>query len=433
MEHAKAFRVATLAFVTALATWPICQAGQVTLDHSLGQTGQALAGPNFSITADKGRTRGNNLFFSFAQFDLSSDQTATFSGPNNIQNILSRVTGGQPSSIDGLIKSEIPGANFFLINPKGIVFGPNAQIDVSGAFAVSTADYLKLADGARFVAALNADDSTLSSAPVSAFGFLGASPGSITVQQSSLNAAAGTTISMVGGDISLDGSVLQAPGGRINVISVKSTGEVAADVTTLTASEFKNAFPQQGQVNLRNGAQLDVSGAGGGRIVLRGGTLTVDNSRIQANTTGATDGQEIDIAVVNDLNVVNGGQINTASTLGVGAGGNIHITASSVRLDGQGLVDDQFNPTTQISATTGDLFSGGGIGKGGDIVIKANSVELMNSAQISSSTFGLGPAGQIDISATSVRLDGLLTTPTQITASTWDQEEKGGKAGENVI
>ena len=130
-----------------------------------------------------GLTRGNNLFHSFSQFDLKAGDVATFSGPANIQNILSRVTGGSPSSIDGTIRSGIAGANFFFINPSGVVFGPNASIDVSGAFAVSTANYLKLADGARFVAALDADDSMLSSAPVAAFGFLEGASGSVEVQR----------------------------------------------------------------------------------------------------------------------------------------------------------------------------------------------------------------------------------------------------------
>src|SRR6185436_12061026 len=123
---------------------------------------------------------------------------ATFSGPANIQNILSRVTGGSSSSIDGTIRSDIAGANLFLINPNGIIFGPNAVVDVSGSFAASTANYLKLADGARFVASLDADDSGLSTAPVSAFGFLGTHHGAITIQQSTLAVQEGKTISLVG-------------------------------------------------------------------------------------------------------------------------------------------------------------------------------------------------------------------------------------------
>src|SRR5688572_23357947 len=172
--------------------------GQVVLDGKLGPSG-GLTGPNFSITDGMGATRGNNLFHSFAQFDLKAGDTAAFSGPANIQNILSRVTGNSPSSINGTIRSDIAGANFFFINPNGVIFGPNAVVNVSGSFAASTANYLKLADGARFVANLGADDSGLSTAPVSAFGFLGNAPGNIEVQQSTLRGANSRTLSLVGG------------------------------------------------------------------------------------------------------------------------------------------------------------------------------------------------------------------------------------------
>src|SRR6185369_9832959 len=119
--------------------FPLTVTSQVVLDGSFG-TSRPLAGPNYGITSDLGRTVGNNLFHSFSQFNLAAGDTATFSGPPNIQNILSRVTGGNPSSIDGTIRTTITGANFFLINPSGVMFGPNAAIDVSGSFAVSTAN-----------------------------------------------------------------------------------------------------------------------------------------------------------------------------------------------------------------------------------------------------------------------------------------------------
>ena len=401
--------------------------GEVVLDGKFGTSG-ALAGPDFSITDSLGAVRGNNLFHSFTRFDLAAGETATFSGPANIRNILSRVTGDGPSSIDGTIRSTIAGANFFLINPSGIVFGPSAAIDVSGSFAASTANYLKLADGARFVAALDADDSGLSTAEVSAFGFLGNPSGSIEVQQSALSVPSGKTISLVGGDILVDGGTLQSAGGQINIVSINSPGEAPADPISLSGADF----PQQGEITFQNDAGIDASGDGGGRIAIRGGQLTVDNSKIQANTAGASDGQGIDVAVLGDLNISNGGQINSLSPDGLGAGGNISITAQSIRLDGGGLTDDFFQPTTQISAATGDPLLGGGPAKGGDIVIKAGSLELVNSAQISSATFGGGDAGRIEINAAAVRLDALLFTPTQITANT-QQIEGAGNAGDIII
>src|SRR5882724_9806541 len=199
---------------------------QVVLDGKFGSTGP-LAGPNYDISAGLGSTRGNNLFHSFSQFDLKSGDVATFTGPANIQNILSRVTGGSASSIDGTIRSGIAGANFYFINPSGVVFGPNAAVDVSGSFAVSTANYLKLADGAKFVAALDADDSMLSSSPVVAFGFLDGANGKIEVH-GSLRSAPDTPLSVIGSTVLVgDGATLEAIGSQISLRGVSAAGEVA--------------------------------------------------------------------------------------------------------------------------------------------------------------------------------------------------------------
>jgi len=404
---------------------------QVVLDGKFGTSGP-VSGPNFTITAGMGAIRGNNLFQSFSQFDLKAGDVATFTGPANIQNILSRVTGGGPSSIDGTIRSGIQGANFYLINPKGIIFGPNASVDVSGSFAASTANYLKLADGARFVASLDADDSSLSTAPVSAFGFLGGNPGSIAVQNSTIKVPDGKAISLMGGDISVDGGTVQSPQGKINLASVQSAGEVPADLGTLNGAQVSTAFPKQGQINLQNAAQVDASGEGGGRIVIRGGRLTATQSSIHANTTGATDGQGIDVAIQNDLNLVNGGQITSISPTGQGASGSINVSAGSITLNGQGAVDQNFAPSTQIVTSTGDTVNGGGPARGGDIVIKTGSLDLDNSAQISSASFGAGNAGRIDITASSIKIDARLSTITQISAN--NQLVTGtGNAGDIVI
>ncbi len=152
---------------------------QVTLDGTLGRAG-ALSGPNYQITPDLGQQRGGNLFHSFGQFSINTGESATFSGPHSVSNIIGRVTGGQMSFIDGTIRSTIPGANLYLLNPAGMLFGENARLDVNGAFHASTADYVRLDDGGRFDARTPAN-SLLTVAPVAAFGFLGESPAPITL------------------------------------------------------------------------------------------------------------------------------------------------------------------------------------------------------------------------------------------------------------
>jgi len=106
---------------------------EIVTDGTLGQQ-ISLIGPDFQITSNLGQQDGNNLFHSFQDFNLNSLESATFSGPNNIQNVISRVTGGNPSNINGLIRSTISNADMYFLNPYGIMFGESARLDVQGAF-----------------------------------------------------------------------------------------------------------------------------------------------------------------------------------------------------------------------------------------------------------------------------------------------------------
>ena len=98
---------------------------QITLDGSMGV--RRADWSEFHDSASVGQTRGSNLFHSFGLFNVLTGQSATFTGPNSISNIFGRVTGGQPSNIDGTIRSTIPNANLYLMNPAGMMFGPNAS------------------------------------------------------------------------------------------------------------------------------------------------------------------------------------------------------------------------------------------------------------------------------------------------------------------
>ncbi len=77
--------------------------------------------------------RGANLFHSFREFNVEEGRSAYFTNPAPIENILSRVTGDNPSQILGKL-GVLGNANLFLINPNGIIFGQNASLDVRGSF-----------------------------------------------------------------------------------------------------------------------------------------------------------------------------------------------------------------------------------------------------------------------------------------------------------
>ena len=280
-----------LAFAAAcslLAAVPgVAAAQNITIDGRLSPA-QTLVGPNYAITANLGKQVGSNLFHSFGKFGLASSESATFSGPATVSNVIGRVTGGAQSSIDGKIASTIAGANLYLINPSGIVFGPNATVNVSGGFHASTADYLRMSDGAKFQAT-NPDASTLSAAPPAAFGFLTARPAAITVNGSTLGPVPGT-LGVVAGPVAITGATLVAPAGTIHVTSVAGTGEVPVDprnTPALTVTSF-------GPVNIKGGSTLDVSDpnnlGSGGSVFIRSGALTIDASEINADNYGSGSG-----------------------------------------------------------------------------------------------------------------------------------------------
>jgi len=75
--------------------------GQVFTDGTVGDQ-TSLNGPDYDIGADLGTLAGDNLFQSFDEFSIGTGESATFSGPGNIENVISRVTGGDVSIKIGL-------------------------------------------------------------------------------------------------------------------------------------------------------------------------------------------------------------------------------------------------------------------------------------------------------------------------------------------
>jgi filamentous hemagglutinin family protein len=351
---------------------------------------------------------GTNLFHSFGLFNINTGESATFTGPAAIDNVVSRVTGGSQSFIDGLLRSEIESANLWFINPAGVLFGQHASLDIQGSFHVSTADYLKLGDGGRFEAT-NSGNSVLTVAPPEAFGFLGErQPSGIAVQGSRLQVPDGETLSVVGGDIRIADGTLYAPGGRIDMVSVASPGEVLPNAPDLGVASFErlgrievsHASSERPRVDpslppevLGNEiGNVDASGAGGGRIFIRGGELVADNAFIFANTRGSEEGQGIDIGVTGQVTVRNGALI-TADTFGSGSGGDLAVKADKVLLSG--------DSTGILARALGD-----GSRDSGDITVTAGSLEVRNGAGIHTARHPQGEGGDVTVTADRVLLSG---------------------------
>ncbi|MCW5784457.1 MAG: filamentous hemagglutinin N-terminal domain-containing protein [Nitrospirales bacterium] len=259
--------------------------GGITSDGSLG-TQVTQNGNVHTITGGTRPGGGSNLFHSFGEFGVPTDNIANFLNDAVLPttNILSRVTGGNPSNILGTIQTEGFGnANLFLMNPAGIVFGPNASLNVGGATHFTTADYLQLADGVQFTALPSLQDALLSVAPIEAFGFLESNPASLSVDGSMLTVKDGETLSLVGGDIDISGGSLKSADGQINLVSLNSPGTVNFGEN----GGLQVQATQLGNIGLSDNAAINVNGESGGSIIIRGGQLMLDGSRISANATGS--------------------------------------------------------------------------------------------------------------------------------------------------
>jgi filamentous hemagglutinin family protein len=365
----------------------------------------------YDITGGTRPGGGTNLFHSFGDFNVPNNNIANFLNDSGLatSNILGRVTGGNISNIFGTIQTTGFGnANLFLLNPAGFLFGPNATVNVGGMVAFTTADYLRLADNARFNAMPNASaDALLTALPVASFGFLGSNPGAITVQGSQLAVTEGTGISLVGGTITVQSARLAAPGGQINLASIASAGEVSA-------GDFMPASGMtRGSITLAQAA-LDVSANTAGTVRIRGGELVMAESTIAADTINVdVAATAVDINLTGNLSIDGPGSGIFTRTVGEGAGGNIFVRANLVTLQNGGT----------LSAETS------GTGNAGNISIVADSVSLTNFSHVTTDTSGEGAGGTIHVSAS----DTITGIDSFISASTTSTGPHAGSGGQVTL
>lgn len=345
--------------------------------------------PNKTIVTNNGNTseitggtiRNNNLFHSFEQFSVSTRKEAFFNNPSRIENIISRVTGQSISNIDGLIRANGT-ANLFLLNPNGIIFGPNASLNIGGSFFASTADSFKWSNGEEF-SAINPQAPPLLTMNIPVGLQYGSNPGNIIVRgvgnnlrQRQDNAPEldrtarpvgvqvnpGETLALVGGNISLEGGNLTAEGGRVELWAIKNGQVSIVNNNGQLQLSNQSATLDYGDIQLSRAASVDTSAADAGDIQVRAKNLTL------------TDGSVI-----------------LSDTLGTGSGGKITVNASeSVNLQG--------TSESIYSSFLADVASGA-TGRGGTITIETPYLRVADGAQISTGTFGDGDAGTLNVRA----------------------------------
>ena len=417
----------------------------IIIDGSLTATSRIeLTGPDYHIKAEYGRLEQTNLFHSFSQFNLQSGESAVFSGPESVQNIISRVTGQNVSWIDGRVESTIPNANFYLLNPSGVVFGKNASLDIAGSFYVSTADYLALGNHGVFNTNGFSEFDILTSKSPSAFGFIDPSMASIVFEggektnptpEMGIHVSDGQRISVIAGNIHIKGPWYQAQqvddyGNLIFEPVLDEWGwpvylldENENQIPVLAMDENNNPIPVMetiypptllasggqiqlitsrseteisidpdhlhfenldGTIHISEKAEINVGGQGGGDIMIKGGQFFLDNSSLLSETYLNIDGGKIDIQA-NDVNLSHGAQIS-ANIYGTGKGSDIYIQATnSIVAEFQ---SDIYPNDINIKALSENTMTDIETGDCGSIHLESKMITFKDSAEINSSLKG---------------------------------------------
>jgi filamentous hemagglutinin family protein len=415
VHHTLFFLTLPLATIVTLAPITTAVAQQVTPDGTVSTTVITPDGKNFNI--NDGTTRGGNLFHSFKEFSVPTGGSANFNNAANIQNIISRVTGGSVSTIDGLIKAN-GAANLFLLNPAGIIFGPNASLNIGGSFLGSTANSFLFDNGFEFSATdpqapplltINIpiglryrDNPQLIQVQGSGHGrglsdFSDKNRQNLDSNVIGLQVEPGKTLALVGGNVSLEGGVLSSEAGRIEIGSFDSN-----QVVNLVPAEKGFSLAYQGTPSFRNiefskKSLANVTGDGSGSIAIKGRTINFNSeSVLLANTLGDKNGGEISI-LGDSINFNRSGVFS--STFSSGDSGRIKLDATN---------NIEFKDSSTLTIQTWDK------GKAGDINIRANSFGLEGVIKSEARNDSTGQSGQINITTGSLGLlnQGVISTAT---------------------
>ncbi|MBP0017767.1 MAG: filamentous hemagglutinin N-terminal domain-containing protein [Cyanobacteria bacterium SBLK] len=336
---------------------------QIVPDGTLGGESSQL-NPHVDLNGqlvdliEGGAIRGNNLFHSFLEFNVNEGQRAYFSNPTDIFNIFSRVTGGHPSQILGTLGVN-GGANLFLLNPNGILFGAHARLDIRGSFVATTADRFMFGNGLEYSAIAPQSPSPLLTINITPGLQYGSHGGQIT-NRGILET--GGDLLLAGGNLDLQGQLLA--GGDLTLR--------ALDVLKIRDRET-SAF-----------------------VAAAGGALLVQGDRA------------VDIFALNhpDSGLFSGGNMTFRSANPVGgdahywSGGNFRIE----QLDGS--LGDLYSPKDPVIRTTGDVNFDSYLGFSLHI-IAGGKVEIPNFIQIIGSDITNGLTEPITLSdGTSIVIDG---------------------------
>jgi filamentous hemagglutinin family protein len=427
---------------------------QVVADPSLG-TKVTPNGTTLGITG--GTTVGDtNLFHSFSDFIVRTDEIVNFLNSSTINNIFVRVTGRNPSDIQGILTAQGE-ANLFLISPKGIVFGQNARLDIGGSFIGTTANVIQFPGGGEFsmTSPVNPANPLLKVNPSALlFNQIAASPISVKAF-SGLFPGREHSLVLVGGDVNLQRTVLKTAGGRIELGGLSGKGTVGLNID---GNNFRLSFPEEVQradISIDDGSRVTADGAGGS-IQLQGRRISVTGfSSITAITLDldylivvVTPSGFIDINRVTMVDPRSGTLVVNASesvelvddsglqtiTENIGDAGNLSVETGRLILKDGAQITGSTSPNSQgrggkLSITARDSIYVSGIlqgrapsglfavtegaGDAGELKIETGQLIVQDGGQVAASTLGQGRGGNLSITARdSIKVIGTKREPT---------------------
>jgi filamentous hemagglutinin family protein len=332
---------------------------QIVPDNTLGAEGSVVT-PDVNIHGissdriDGGATRGANLFHSFQEFNVGEGRGAYFANPTGIENILTRVTGSNASNIFGRL-GVLGEANLFLLNPNGIVFGPNASLDIQGSFVATTAERIQLGDSGYFSAAQPQTSSLLSVSPGALFfSEVANQPGSIINRG---NLSTGKHLTLSAGNLDLQGQLLS--GGDLT-LQAQDTVKVRDTVATPFLAQSGGNFTVIGNdgidiLALNHPTQTPFV-SGGNLSLISDGVISLD-AHFQSGgnfSTERLDGSLANLYSPHDPVILANGDV----TLGNYEGASLHILAGGSVTLGNVTITGTGDTTTTINPTNTALFNG---------------------------------------------------------------------------
>jgi filamentous hemagglutinin family protein len=430
---------------------------QITSANDGTGTNVNINGSQIDINGGTLSGSGSNLFHSFTEFGLDSGQIANFISNPNIQNILGRIVGGNPSVINGLIQVTGGNSNLYLLNPSGIIFGSNSSLNVPASFSASTATGINF--GTNIFNAVGTNDYNSLIGSPTGYIFNTSQPGSI-INAGNLEVNDGHNLTLVGGNV-LNTGTLTAPEGNINIATVAGTNKVIISQqnqiltleievptdnlgnplpftpldlpTLLTGSGIDPGVAVSDDHSITNTGTIDTYsfwGNGGNIQLLSSGKIDTTLGLLDARSYDFNGGQ-INLSAIGNIATgeiwtdswLQGATITIESTLGSidttaglidsrgynGIGGEVNLTANSNIITGNIYTDsDSQGGTINLNSTSGSIDTTAGLidargynGIGGEVNLTANSNIITGNIYTDSDSQG----GTINLNSTSGSID----------------------------